>query len=777
MRALSFVVFLSFFALPLLQGQDIQVGTWRSHLPYRYMTHVAKAGAKVFLAGPNSLFRYDKDFGVTDFLDKTMGLNDAGISCIAYHPWSKELVIAYSNGNIDLFHNERETVRNFSALATNRNITGNRSVNDIFCDSIYAYLSCDFGLVVLDLQQGVFRFTTFTPSMQVWGITQRRDTLYLASSQGIYAAPRNGSVNLQDFSQWQRQQAAQGLFDLSYACNSICTWRDTIFAVVEDTVFAYANGGWSYAQYRNANGQVQPFYGLDHPIRRLRPNPDARQMHISTGLQYYYRWFEDGLLVEEQIFGGLVQDYVQHELDQDTLTWFASLQGAVFSRRSSLYPLIPEGPANLNISSMSVDRNGNLWCTGDPVDYIYNYFSRNGIYHYNSSNKTWTQYSQTQTPALANRFDFVCTASHPKAQGQAFGSFLDGLFFRDKDGNWSQFRGVSDNSSLQRVQGDTARTRITGLLYDKSDNLWIANHLCANPISVWRKDGTWQSFSLDGGMEVSHLAMDRNGYLWIADTRRGLHVLDPGDLDDPNDDRHILLNSSNANLGSNTVLSLAADRDGLVWVGTDNGVTIFACGSSVFSGGCTGNRPVVNPDNFNGRLLENEAVNSIAVDGGNRKWIGTKNGVFTLSPDGMSTVHYFTTENSPLPSNEVGEIAIDGKEGYVYIATMKGLVSYRGQATEGARFANKDNVLVFPNPVEPDYEGPIAIRGLVEDVSVKITDVSGLLVYETRSLGGQAVWDARDYTGRRVRSGVYLIFTVDTKTAEQRLATKVVVLN
>jgi len=162
-----------------------------------------------------------------------------------------------------------------------------------------------------------------------------------------------------------------------------------------------------------------------------------------------------------------------------------------------------------------------------------------------------------------------------------------------------------------------------------------------------------------------------------------------------------------------------------------------------------------------GELLGNENIKTIAVDGGNRKWFGTNNGVFVQSSDGESQIHVFHAKNSPLFDNQIIDIGIDHAEGEVFIATNKGILSYKGEATEGGRL-HSNNILVFPNPVRPEYQGPIAIRGLAENALVKITDINGFLVFETRAIGGQALWDGNDLNGKRASTGVYLVFSTAT---------------
>jgi hypothetical protein len=204
---------------------------------------------------------------------------------------------------------------------------------------------------------------------------------------------------------------------------------------------------------------------------------------------------------------------------------------------------------------------------------------------------------------------------------------------------------------------------------------------------------------------------------------------------------------------------LAVDLDGDVWIGTAQGIVIFECGSGVFEEDrCRGTLRPVEQDGYFEYLLTTEEIQTIAVDGGNRKWVGTRNGVFLVSSTGEKQLAHFTVDNSPLLSNSINDIAIDQERGVVYIGTENGITSFQSDAVLGERY-HLSKVEVFPNPVYTSYEGPIAIRGVSRDAVVKITDINGRLVYETRALGGQAIWDGRDYQGKRVHTGVYLVFS------------------
>lgn len=234
--------------------------------------------------------------------------------------------------------------------------------------------------------------------------------------------------------------------------------------------------------------------------------------------------------------------------------------------------------------------------------------------------------------------------------------------------------------------------------------MWIANHLAEKPITVFTDKGEWQSFKPNcAETQLHQVGIDGNGFKWFvsSSSSNGALVFDAGDLKNPSDDRCRLINTSTSRLPTNQVNCLAVDREGYVWLGTSKGIIIFECGGSIFDNNCKGELRIVEQDGFLDYLLSTEEILSIAVDGGNRKWIGTKNGLFILSADGRKTVGRFNTLNSPLPGNSVQAITIDAKSGKAYIGTENGLVVLQSEAVEAKIFHLGKKMEIYPNPVPP----------------------------------------------------------------------------
>jgi hypothetical protein len=319
--------------------------------------------------------------------------------------------------------------------------------------------------------------------------------------------------------------------------------------------------------------------------------------------------------------------------------------------------------------------------------------------------------------------------------------------------------------------------RVKDVVVDDKGLVWITNSLVNKGLAFMNTEGQWQSYNITSyNTQNSHLGdliIDNQGKKWFFIAKGGGVIVydDNGTPENTNDDnnKHLNTSSGQGNLPSNTVYSLAIDNDGEVWVGTDKGLAVFYDTDEVFGLNGDAQQVLVEADGYVEPIIANESVTAIAIDGANRKWFGTKNsGVFVYSADGSQQMEHFTQENSPLLSNTVNHISIDNSSGEVFISTDKGLISYKGEATAGEK--QHGNVLVYPNPVKENYNGPIAIKNVVENANIKITDIKGNLIKTTTAFGGQAIWDGKNKYGERANTGVYLVFSTDPTGLETNVA-------
>jgi streptogramin lyase len=437
--------------------------------------------------------------------------------------------------------------------------------------------------------------------------------------------------------------------------------------------------------------------------------------------------------------------------------------------------ITPNGPYSANVYDMDM-KGEELWVAGGGRNSTWlNLYLRDGLYQY--SDGSWKNHNHTNEPVYDSVYDMVCIAVDPSNNQKAYAGAWGGGMVEYTNGVLSAIYD-DQNSSLQGFVPLPDLIFVSGIAFDSQNNLWAANSGAPAAFSVKKADGQWIAYNLGGsasGIDMGNMMVDSYDQKWAL--LRKDHSLLVFNENNAVGQRYKIIGSETGNgaIPGNRVLCMVNDKDGQVWIGTDAGIAVFYNPGDVLTGtnfDCQ--RILVEQDGYTQYLLENEVVTCIAIDGANRKWVGTdRAGVFLLSPDGTTQVQHFTEDNSPLLSNSISDIAISGK-GEVFIGTSLGIVGFRGDAT--GPVSDTSEVYAFPNPVPPGYEGTITIKGLPENASVKITDVSGDMVFNTRSLGKQAVWNGYNYDGEKVKTGVYLVFATSDDGAETQIG-KILFIN
>ena len=756
--------FLFLFSKTVAQG-DLAIGQWKSHLPFHEGITVTQSDDKIYFGTRFALLIIDKADRALQRMTKVEGLSQVGVSIVKYNRQSKVLVVVYNDGVIDLLKDDGITT--LPNIPASNIVLGEKKVYDVFManDSI-AYLSANFGIVTLNLHTGLFPNTIKTP-VEVNSTAIFDGRIYAATAEGIYTAGLNAGYNIDDFSNWEWLGGQHG-FPADFSSNALMVYNQKLYADVNDSLYVYDGATAQYVHHLE-----------NFTIRYL----SAEGPHLLAGFRCKTGCDGKVLIFDEnhsfsEAGSQCVNSPTYALEDEQGNLWYADDWRffRVENNGSGACQWIDvNSPYSSNVYKMAF-ANDQLWIAAGGVDLTYSaLFRRDGFF--SLIDGTWNVYSTNNVAALDGISDFLDIRIHPETGKIYAGAFLDGLVVFDPQTNDYQVFNET-NSSLQWSVGDFQRARVTGLAFDQENNLWIANHNAPKPISVLKNDGTWQSFELPCIVDdqAFKIAVDDFGYKWIMSTNSGtgIIVFDEGDIGNPADDRCKVINTSNSVLPTNEVNDIEVDRDGSVWVGTKSGAVVFQC--DPLNGDCPGTRPFVEVDGFGENLLVDQDVRTIAVDGANRKWFGTLTGIFVMSPDGGQQIAHFTKENSPLFDNNITDIEFNDETGEVFIGTQRGLISYRSDAT-GAK-SYHSGVLVFPNPVREDYDGPIAIKGLAEDATVKITDVSGQLVFETEALGGQAIWNGRDYTGRRANTGVYLVFATSRNSSNPEVVVaKILVVN
>lgn len=776
---------LSFFTASLLaQGEEeapLAIGEWKSHLPYKYAVAVTQSDDYIFYATPFSLLRIDKEDGSQRRVSKVEGLSQVNMDRLAYSRGSETLIIAYEDSLLDLVREDGITalsdIKNFSA------ILAEKVIENIRIDSENtALLVGNFGLTQLNLEDATFNFTTFT-GIDVFDVATYRDRYYIATEEGIYVTPRSNN-RIEDFTTWDIFDA-DGTLPGDYTARAVGVWNDELYLEADGIIFGY-----------DETNIDTVFAG--HPLQIARYiSTEGERLVIGMGCSSYEDTECGARILYSDNDGNLTENASScisrpfgAAPDERGRIWLADqFQGfRVIEPGGDCRIFDVNSPFSHKVSDILIQED-TVWVAagGAQLD-GQNLFNQEGIYRL--AENEWTNFRIGNTPEFnpptGRLFDLWKFAADPETNRVWVASNLEGLV-EFKDGKietlYNEF-----NSTLTDDPANAGRIRLGGLYFDENTgNLWVTNYLVEDALHVLRPDGTWKSFDPPGSQsQLQDIVIDPNGYLWMTTPSEssGIVVFDPGDLDVAGDDRWRTINASGngesaVGVPSNRIYSITVDQDGAVWAGTEQGVVVFECGNTAFDAGiCAGNKPTSEVDGILGFLLETSPVTDIEVDGANRKWFGTTSGIFVQSPNGREAVAQFNETNSPLFDNTITDIAIDPKTGEVWIGTNQGLQSFQSDVIEGENF-HAASATVFPNPVRPEYEGPIVMRGLARNSNVKVTDVNGQLVFEGTALGGQAVWDGRDYTGRRVNSGVYLIYATNTNRRDEAQAVvgKILVLN
>ena len=750
MKLLHTLLIIFCFAAGFAQS-NIEIGQWKAHLPHNLAQHVVQSDDKIIFGTAQAVFSLDKEDLSIEFLSKVEGLTETGIQEMAFDRFNDALIIAYDNSIIDIVSGSE--VFPIFDLFNNSNFI-DRKINDIFIqNSEWAYFATGFGLVQYNMQSREFGFT-LDAGQSINSVDGNEEVLFISGDDGVYRLDYADADFPNAFTSWERLESG---LPTGYSSDALVLVDDRIYLAAENLI------------YRSDNlVDFMPVYDYDADMYNL-VFLKAHQNNLLIGLKDNSSGsrvvFLDEIDTPVNEINSCTNRLLDLVIDESGRVFFADewlnvryidAEGACQFRQF-------EGPFSDETSDFSIKDDIVYAASGGISDNFGDRFGRDGIYILEEGG--WNNVNQDNNNFYRDNevIQFFQIEVHPSQDLLYVGSFWAGLVEQNLEtGEQTLFTAANTQNAIFPATGDEQRTRISGLSFDDDENLWVSSYNGARPLSVYTNEQTWHSFDLPGDDRITQVVRDQLGNVWsvISGSSGAVVVFNPGqNIKDPTDDTPgRLFNVNNSEVPSNIVNSIAVDQDGAVWVGTAQGVVVFECGGAVYEDVCTGNRPIVFQDNVGAYLLETENVSAIAVDGANRKWFGTSSGIFVQSPNGEEQIAQYNVDNSPLFDNNIKALAYNPNTGEMFIATNKGMQSLR-TTTTGARTTHSSNVYAFPNPVRPEHEGIIAIKGLARDAEVKITDIDGQLVFQTTAQGGQAIWDGRDGSGRELSGGVYLVFS------------------
>ncbi len=719
-------------------AQNLPLQSWASLFTYNSASAVA-IGNNCIYGGKHGLLKWDKSNNSYTQYTKVNGLSEASITNLAYDNQNKAVIISYDNSNIDILENE--IVYNIPDLKL-ANIIASKKVNTIQTYNGEAYIATGLGIVVINIAKKEVKSTypmlVGGKQSEVLDIQFKNDSIFCLTNLGILKADANNAL-LQNINNWQL------LTPNKY--EHLVIAKDSLF-VSNDTNLYYWNGATATTK----------IFGTTYPIVDIVYAQNKLWVSGFKGSGAVYIVNHTGTLLET--VNGM--SAVDAKVDEQDKVWVGNLYNGLcrLDGVGMLQPYVIDGPNSQDAFNLRWFNN-KLFVCGGSVDNTYTYqYNRSGLGVYSPATDSWEKYNQFETyPQMDTLLDVV-DALYDRSNGNIyFTSYGGGLVEVKKDKTLAVYK---QNSPIESLGGKNFAWLSTNLAQDKDNIIWLTVGGANNNLLAKMPNGSWKTFALPlaGDFKaIAQIEIDNANQKWmVLPLSKGLCVFnDNGTLDNKNDDQFYNYTFNNGNLASNQVNCIAKDRDGKIWVGTNDGISIINCPESVFSaGGCPAENKIVQYDLAAGKLFQDQDITALAVDGANRKWVGTSNGLWLISDDAEKIIYAFNDKNSPLPSNEIKSIVIDPITGNVYIATLTGIVMFKSTAIGGV--AIEDDLKIFPNPITKEFKNLIAISGVIEDAEVFITDAAGQLIYKTKALGGQAVWNGLTYTGDRPQTGVYYVY-------------------
>ena len=680
------------------------IGTWRAHFSNESIQQVVK-GDRIYVAAANQIIQIDANRQTT-YLNTTTGLHATGIHKIAWQPIENQLVIAYKNSRLDIIKGDQVTLIDDIQSS---NLYSDKTINDLIVYNNNAFLSCNFGIVVIDLLKKEIKSTIFPnnnrQNVKVFQTIVYQNKLFALTENGIW------STALVQNNSWivENTMGVSGI-------KNMFVFKNQLYFNNQQKIYPYQSNIASY----------QIFTGTIEAIA-------VDEERILAGIAYQNK----GALIQfnnNQTNTVLVDSAVLIQpvgiLKDGNTIWVADFGKGLYEKNEQSKWTALGGPLSSAYGNNAFSNHQLLMSYGA---------NKIGISSLNE--KGWSNLTQIQNLKI----NYVEAVSIDPIDQSWWMGMGDQLIHYDP--NKKIVEEILPNTSIGAIKSIQQKT--DGQIVLLKEGFGI----------VAKEGGKWNSYPMQTGFASTNLKkilVAKNDLSWIIGPKQQGILL----FQKQNNQgiwRQLNTGKGSGNLPSMEVTAIAEDKDGSIWVGTDNGIAIFQC--NTINEACDAYLPIVQSNGFNGYLFQRETIHSISIDGANRKWIGTNNGAWLISKDGAEVLQHFTTENSPLPDNTVLSIGIEPTDGDVFFFTKNEIISYKGEATE--RALTQSAIKIFPNPIAPNYNGPIVIKNLVNNALVKITDINGQLMMQTRALGGQAVWNGRDQYQRKVASGIYLIFARD----------------
>ena len=749
---------------------------WNTYFSYNLISAIDNGESVIYFASYNSIFSYDTSSNQIEKFDTLNELSGDEISAFYYSEINNNIVIGYSSGFLQIIDLNSNSIINIYDILNKPTIPPNKkTINDFFQSGDQLLISTGYGVSIYNLNGYEFGDTyyigDFATQINVTSTFIHENFIY-ASSPDLGILRANINSNLIDFNNWQTIYFGD-IQELFYDGENIFFYTDNSIMRINDeeitSILTLEN------QIININSSDSKFIIITDG-KCLIYNDQLTQLVYEIDSETYSSGFNEGIIKDNYIYIATNEKGV-----------------LIINNNSGDFSYLkPDGPLENDIFSVETLNNKTWVSYGNYTEYFNPYpLKFSGLSNYDENLNSWFNISKDSIPESAVNLNNI--SINPFNNDNVFISSFEGGILEIEDLNIIEFYD-NNNSGLESLSINDPlyeSVRISDLEFDQNGVLWILNSRIDSPLKSFNlENNSWNSYDFteiinDGFQDelgFNDIEVDDYGNKWIAGLRSGL--IGFNNESGTNQLRKVF-SQDQSNMPSSYVKSIAVDNNNHLWIGTIQGLRVLYNTSNFFDTSVvTTQQIVILEDGIPRELLEQQYISDIEVDGANNKWVATiGSGVFYFSPNGQQTIHHFTKENSPLPSNNINDISINYSNGKVYFATDNGLVSYNTGSTSNSE--NFSNTYVYPNPVRPEFNSEfekIKITGLTQNVNIKITDIEGNLVAEAQSNinsryrnfnleidGGTAFWNGKNLRNRLVSSGVYIIMLSDLDSYETKI--------
>ncbi len=783
MLKIRFFSFL-FLTVSLFYGQQNKLSietetsiysNWNTYFSYNLISSIDDGESVIYFASYNSIFSYDTSSNQIEKFDTLNELSGDEISAFYYSEINNIIVIGYISGFLQIIDLNSNSIINIYDILNKPTIPHNKkTINDFFQSGDQLLISTGYGVSIYNLNGYEFGDTyyigDFATQINVTSTFIHENFIY-ASSPDLGILRANINSNLIDFNNWHTIYFGD-IQELFYDGENIFFYTDNSVMRINDeeitSILTLEN------QIININSSDSKFIIITVE-KCLIYNDQLSQLVYEIDSETYSSGFNQGIIKDNYIYIATNEKGV-----------------LIINNSGDFSYLKPDGPLENDIFSVETLNNKTWVSYGNYTEYFNPYpLKFSGLSNYDENLNSWFNISKDSIPEQAVNLNNI--SINPFNNDNVFISSFDGGMLEIENLNIVDFYD-NNNSGLESLSINDPlyeSVRISDIEFDQNGVLWILNSRIDSPLKSYNLDNnSWNSYDFteiinDGFQDelgFNDIEVDAYGNKWIAGLRSGL--IGFNNESGTNQLRKVY-NQDQSNMPSSYVKSIAIDNNNHLWIGTIQGLRVLYNTSNFFDTSfVTTQQIVILEDGIPRELLEQQYISDIEVDGANNKWVATiGSGVFYFSPNGQQTIHHFTKENSPLPSNNINDISINYSNGKVYFATDQGLVSYNTGSTSSSE--NFSNAYVYPNPVRPGFNTEserVKITGLTQNVNIKITDIEGNLVAEAQSNinsryrnfnleidGGTAFWNGKNLRNRLVASGVYIIMLSDLDSYETKV--------